>query len=224
MPLNTSDMEILVLNITLFGDDKRLLSKRLSRLFPKLTDKQRNSICNLPYRGWGRLSSAFLNELTAISPETGENWTILRTLWETNDNLMQILSDKYDFADAIEKQNQENGDLPQTLSYELIDRQPLSPAVKRQVWQTILIIKELCQAKKQPPKRIFIEMARENQNTDRTVSRRKQLIDLYQSCKKEERDWINELNEKNDSDLRRDKLYLYYVQMGRCMYDVVKIG
>ena len=68
---------------------------------------------------------------------------------------MQILSDKYDFADAIEKQNQENGDLPQTLSYELIDRQPLSPAVKRQVWQTILIIKELCQAKKQPPKRIF---------------------------------------------------------------------
>lgn len=59
MPLNTSDMEILVLNITLFGDDKRLLSKRLSRLFPKLTDKQRNSICNLPYRGWGRLSSAF---------------------------------------------------------------------------------------------------------------------------------------------------------------------
>ncbi|MEI3282077.1 MAG: type II CRISPR RNA-guided endonuclease Cas9 [Enterocloster sp.] len=108
--------------------------------------------------------------------------------------------------------------LPQTLSYELIDRQPLSPAVKRQVWQTILIIKELCQAKKQPPKRIFIEMAREKQNTDRTVSRRKQLIDLYQSCKKEERDWINELNEKNDSDLRRDKLYLYYVQMGRCMY------
>lgn len=218
MPLNTSDMEILVLNITLFGDDKRLLSKRLSRLFPKLTDKQRNSICNLPYRDWGRLSSAFLNELTAISPETGENWTILRTLWETNDNLMQILSDKYDFADAIEKQNQENGDFPQTLSYELIDRQPLSPAVKRQIWQTILIIRELCQAKKQPPKRIFIEMAREKQNTDRTVSRRKQLIDLYQSCKKEERDWINELNEKNDSDLRRDKLYLYYVQMGRCMY------
>lgn len=216
--LNINDMETLVLNITLFGDDKRLLSKRLSRLFPDLTDKQRNSLCNLPYRGWGRLSAAFLNELTAPSPETGENWTILRTLWETNDNLMQILSDKYTFAEAIEKKNQADGEHPQTLSYDLIDKQPLSPAVKRQVWQTILIIKELCQVKKQAPKRIFIEMAREKTNTGRIASRKKQLIELYQRCEKEERDWINELNVKSDSDLRRDKLYLYYVQMGRCMY------
>ena len=218
IPLNVNDMETLVLNITLFGDDKRLLNKRLSKLFPELTDKQRNSLCNLPYRGWGRLSAVFLNELAVPSPETGEDWTILRTLWETNDNLMQILSDKYAFADAIEKKNQAEGEHPQTLSYELIDKQPLSPAVKRQVWQTILIIKELCQVKKQAPKRIFIEMAREKTNTGRTASRKKQLIELYQSCKNEERDWINELNEKSDSDLRRDKLYLYYVQMGRCMY------
>lgn len=218
IPLNVNDMEILVLNITLFGDDKRLLSKRLSKLFPDLTDKQRKSLCNLPYRGWGRLSAAFLNELTVPSPETGEDWTILRTLWETNDNLMQILSDKYAFADAIEKKNQADGEQSQTLSYDLIDKQPLSPAVKRQVWQTILIIKELCQVKKHAPKRIFIEMAREKSNTGRTISRKKQLIELYQSCKSEERDWINELNKKNDSDLRGDKLYLYYVQMGRCMY------
>ena len=44
------------------------------------------------------------------------------------------------------------------------------------------------------------------------------LIDLYKKCKSEERDWINELEQTEDSRLRSDRLYLYYTQNGRCMY------
>ena len=68
------------------------------------------------------------------------------------------------------------------------------------------------------PSRVFIEMAREKQESKRTESRKKQLIDLYRSCKGEEKDWIAEVNARSDQELRSDKLYLYYTQKGRCMY------
>ena len=71
---------------------------------------------------------------------------------------------------------------------------------------------------KESPKRIFIEMAREKQESKRTESRKKQLMDLYKACKNEEKDWVKELGAKKEQDLRSDKLYLYYTQKGRCMY------
>ena len=112
LSLNQAEKECIILNVTLFGDDKAILKQRLKKLFPELTEKQRDSISKLPYRGWGRLSKVFLEEMEAPAPETGEAWSIIRALWETNDNLMQLLSEKYLFASAIEEKNgneQKNG-------------------------------------------------------------------------------------------------------------------
>ena len=89
-----SDKENIILNITLFGEDKGLLMKRIGKLYPDLTGPQKKAVCSLSYKGWGRLSRRFLEGITAPAPETGEVWTIIRTLWETNDNLMQVLSEK----------------------------------------------------------------------------------------------------------------------------------
>ena len=105
LSLNQAEKECIILNVTLFGDDKAILKQRLKKLFPELTEKQRDSISKLPYRGWGRLSKVFLEETEAPAPETGEAWSIIRALWETNDNLMQLLSEKYLFASAIEEKN-----------------------------------------------------------------------------------------------------------------------
>ena len=52
----------------------------------------------------------------------------------------------------------------------------------------------------------------------RSDSRKKQLVELYRACKNEEREWITELNAQSDQQLRSDKLFLYYIQKGRCMY------
>lgn len=76
-------------------------------------------------------------------------------------------------------------------------------------------MKELQKVMGQAPKRVFVEMAREKQESKRTKSRKKQLIDLYKKCKDEEKDWIAELNKQEDHQLRSDKLYLYYTQKGR---------
>lgn len=217
--LSQAEKEEIILNITLFGEDKKLLGKRLSAMYPTLTEKQKKGLCSLSYRGWGRLSRRFLEGIASPAPETGEVWSVIQALWETNDNLMQVLSAKYQFVNRIEE---ENG-ISETkeISYHLIEELSVSPAVKRQIWQTLQVIKELCKVMSGPPKRVFVEMARgadESKKPDSRNSRRQKLLELYKKCKDEERDWVQELGCREDYDLRGDKLYLYYTQKGRCMY------
>lgn len=69
-------------------------------------------------------------------------------------------------------------------------------------------------------------MARaEDEKKWKTVSRKDRLLDLYKKCKDEIRNWSadikklgEEIKELSDGQLRSDKLYLYYTQMGRSMY------
>ena len=75
------------------------------------------------------------------APETGEVWNIITALWETNDNFMQLLSKEYQFSDRIEELNEEKAD-PE-VSYQTIVDLYVSPAVKRQIWQTLQIVQEI---------------------------------------------------------------------------------
>lgn len=215
--LTYAEKEDIILNITLFGDDKKLLKQRLKKMYTQLNDKQVAELCKLSYNGWGRLSNRFLSGITALAPESGEVWTIIQAMWESNDNLMQVLSNKYEFLKAIEEEN--GKDVSNTISYQLINELYVSPAVKRQIWQTLLIVKEICKIMEAPPVRVFVEMARGNvDDNQRTVSRKQHLMELYKQCKVEEREWISKLEHIDESSLRSDKLYLYYTQKGRCMY------
>lgn len=81
MHLSEREKEEIILNVTLFGDARSLLRKRIGKICPQLTDKQKESLSNLSYRGWGRLSKKFLNGI-AISVQGEEEWTIIKTLWE----------------------------------------------------------------------------------------------------------------------------------------------
>ena len=90
--------------------------------------------------------------------------------------------------------------------------------MKREIWQTLKILKEIQKVMGGEPKRVFIEMAREHQESKRTDSRKSWLMDLYKACKKEERDWLEELGQYESHQLRSDKLFLYYTQKGKCMY------
>ncbi len=215
--LDRDAKEQLVLDITIFGEDKKLLRKRIRALIPEASERQIEKLVQLKYDGWGRISKEFFLEVEAPDPETGEVMNIIGMLRETQDNLMQILSKKYEFACQIELANEkEKGN--QGLSYESMDELYLSPAVKRQTWQCLRLAKEIQKIMGAEPKRIFIEMAREKQESKRTVSRKKHLIELYQKCKEEERDWIKEIDARDENSFRGDRLYLYYTQMGRCMY------
>lgn len=211
-----------ILWITLYGGEKKMLKRVIRKNYSstQISDEQLNQICRINYQGWGRLSKEFLAETEAVNTETGENFTIIQALRQTNDNLMQLLSSRYSFAKEIASKNETMLKPVTNISYvELFKNIPASPAIKRSAWQAILITEEIRKIMGKSPKKIFVEMARGTDGKkERTISRKDRLIELYKSCQDEERDWIDELSRTPESRFRSIKLYLYYTQMGRCMY------
>lgn len=227
--LSQKAKEEIILNIVLFGDDKKLLKQRLQKMFPELTEKQLKSISSLSYKGWGTLSKTFLENITAHVPGCSGERNIITAMWETNHNLQQLLKKDYGFLGKIESFN--FSEAKADFTYETVDKLYVSPAVKRPIWQTLKIIKELQKIMGGSPERIFIDMGRGDSNNpkSKTKSRKEHLQDLYNSCIEEVRSdaWLSEvygrLQAQEDAQLKSQKLYLYYTQMGRCMYSGEKI-
>jgi CRISPR-associated endonuclease Csn1 len=212
-------IEGMIQAIVLFGDDRKLLRRRIQNGYGELLSKEEvAAICKLKYMGWGRLSKEFLEEIYHVDHKTGEMINIIAMMHRTNDNLMQLLSSQYRFTGALEEKNREVLSDNTDIAYSIVKDLYVSPAVRRSIWQSLKIVKEIAKIKKTAPKKVFVEVARENGEKKRTVSRKNALIALYKNCKEEERDWQVELEAKTDHELRRDRLYLYYTQMGRCMY------
>lgn len=208
-------VEELILWILLFGEDRRMLESAIKEKYQSyLNESQIQQICKLTYSGWGRISKRLLDELEGVDSVTGEVGTMMDFLWQSNENFMEILHGR-GFLAAIDRENA--GDGKKSVE-DLIEEMHLAPAVKRPVLQAVRIVAEVEKIQKYPPKKIFIEMARGKQNTGRTKSRKSRLLELYQSCKKEEPNLFSLLENETEANLRRDRLYLYYVQFGKCMY------
>ena len=58
-------------------------------------------ISRLKYAGWGRFTHKFLYEIQAVNPETGELMSVVRMMWNTQFNLMELLSDAFEFRMQI---------------------------------------------------------------------------------------------------------------------------
>ncbi len=215
-----SQIEDIIRYITLFGDDAKLLRKRLKNHYGSiLSDVQIDKISELKFTGWARLSEKLLTGIYHLTQENGieQHINIINAMRIYGDNLMELLSRRYQFSEQINAHNKAMQDNAAALSYKLVDDLYVSPALKRGIWQTLLIIDELVKIMGRPPKRIFIEMARGPEEKKRTHSRKQKLIDLYKSIKTD-RDWAAEIGNYSDAEMRSKKLYLYYLQMGKCMY------
>ena len=213
--------ERIIFLLTIHHDDKRRLQKRIRAEFTEaqITDDQLQKVLRLNYQGWGRFSAEFLKELKGVDTETGEVFSIINALRKTDDNLMQLLSNRYTFSEELEKYNSNKRKKIEALTYDnIMEGIVASPAIKRSAWQAISIVMELSKIMGREPKRIFVEMARGPEEKKHTISRKNQLLELYKSVKDESRDWKTELETKTESDFRSIKLFLYYTQMGRCMY------
>lgn len=205
---------------TIYGDDWKMIKDMIEKEYPnELTEEQLSKIKNLKYSGWGNFSKEFLTEIEGAECETGEIRNIVNALWETNNNLMQLLSEEFTYKDEIERINKEEPDVIGKLTYEnVVEDLYVSPAVKRAIWQSLQIVEEIKKVQKTAPKKIFVELARGEEEKKRTKSRKDKLIDLYKSCKSDTRDWVGEIEKREERDFSSMKLYLYYIQMGKCMY------
>ncbi len=217
--INTDMIEEIIKWITLFGDSGPMLQKRIVDNYGDLLDKdQVSKILSLKYSGWGRLSKELLCDIYDVNKETGELLNIINAMRDTNNNLMELLSGRHEYSNKISKMNLADTEQDDKLSYQMVEDLRLSPAVKRGIWQALQIVEELMKIMQKQPKKIFVEFAREEGIKRRTTSRRQNLIDLYANCKEDCMSLMEGLESKSDVDLRDDRLYLYYTQMGRCMY------
>lgn len=208
---------------TVYGDSKSMLKKCIVKEFgDKLTDEQIKRISGFRFKDWGSLSKELL-ELPGCDKSTGEIIPLIRAMWETNHNFMELIhSDAFTFQDSLQDKQTNALKVLGDFEVEDLDEYYFSAPVKRMIWQTILVIREIEKVMGSAPKRVFIEMTRSDEekgDKGRKDSRGKALLALYKSIKDNERDWKTEI-EKADADgsLRSKKLYLYYTQMGRCMY------
>ena len=206
---------------TVYGDTKSFLKEKIEENFGDiLSAAQIKRICGIKFKDWGRLSKAML-ELEGADRETGEVLTIISRMWNENVNLMECLSDKYTYLDTIKDEARNITKSFGEIRYEDLEELYISAPVKRMVWQTILVVKELVKVMGGPPAKIFVEMARDvdgKNDKSRKDSRQKKFADLYKKCKDDGRDWSKEIAETPETKFRSKKLYLYYTQKGRCMY------
>lgn len=206
---------------TVYGDSKKFLKEKIEEEYSGvLSGEQIKRILGFKFKDWGRLSKEFL-ELPGCDTSVGECVSLIRMMWETNLNLMELInSPKYSYkAELADRQERGLKSLCE-MHPEDLDEYYFSAPVKRMVWQTILIIKELEQIMGAPPKRVFMEMTRKpDEKKVRTISRKQKFLDLYKNIKEETRDWKGEIEEADENGtLRSKKMYLYLTQMGRCMY------
>lgn len=216
-----SMIEDIVFWCTVYGDSKKFLREQITEKYgDQLSEDQIKRILGFKFKDWGRLSKEFL-ELSGCDKSTGEIRSLIRSLWETNYNLMELINaPEYSYKEELEKRQTTALKTLSDMEAEDLDEYYFSAPVKRMIWQTLQIIQELEKVLGAPPERLFVEMTRSPQQKKmRTVSRRQKFLDLYKSIKKEQRDWKTEI-EKADEDgrLKSKKMYLYFTQKGRCMY------
>lgn len=228
-------IEDIIFDITIF-EDKAILKKRLEKKYSKIIDEDKiKKICKLAYKDWGRLSKKFLLEFKPCD-ENGEviDTSIIKIMENENLILQEILFlEKYHYQDRLrEYRNNVIGVREYNMESikKAIDESYVSPMMKRSLIQSFKIILELEKIVKQPINNFFIECARGNvdgkkKTDDSRYAAAKKFIEEAKKQNKFDKD-INfeKLEEKlnkyeNDkSAFRSDRIYLYFTQLGRCLY------
>lgn len=215
-------IEDIILWITLYGEEKELIKSKIKEKYlDKVTPEEMKLILKLKYKDWSRLSKEFLTEIKTMDEETGELISIIEMLWRKNENIMELLSYKYDFSDKIKEYNGINEEEKNITYEDLVKDLQVSPSVKKMIWRALVIVKEIKKITKKSPKKIFIEMARDTQTEKkRTEKRKDKLLELYKNIKNDDsiKELEKNLKDRTNDDLKSKKLYLYYLQLGRCMY------
>ena len=192
--LSENDVEKIIERAS-YAEDKSRVKKWLRKEYPDLSQDDVRYITKIKIKEFGKLSRTFLTELKGCNKQDGEMTTILRIMWETNDNLMEILSDKYTFREAVEAFTQEYYTGKKKSLKERLDEMRVSNSVRRPVYRTLAVVKDIEKAFGKPDK-IFVEMTRggqTDQKRKRTKSRKQQILDLYDKCKDDVHDLMQQL-------------------------------
>lgn len=216
--LTIQDAENIIRWITIF-EDKDILEEKIREEYPILSDIVSKIILKR-YKGWSSLSLKLLTEIYYTDKSTNLKKNIMDLMYETEENFMQIINnDEYDFQSLIAICNKEVQDYTK-INYDLVKELATSPAVKRGIFQSLLVIQELVKYMGYEPKNISIEMARgDDKVKKRTMDRKKYLLSIYDANKNTINDYKNISNKlKSLEKVDSQKLFLYFIQEGKSLY------
>lgn len=241
------DVEDAILAITLF-EDKKTRKSRIKKIFSDVADERLNKISSLSYTKFGRLSREFLQLKSMVTDkETGEvteGYTLLEIMERTGQTMMAVLhNEKYGFGEQLDRIRREKlgsaSDDPEQRVMDYIEELYVSPLMKRPLIQAWRIIQEV-QGKilHAPIDEFYVECTRVT-DSGKKGQRTKSRFEVVESFLKEAeklsagddsvyngdlKKRLNDLrNEKDQARYRSDKLYLYFMQLGRCAYSLKEI-
>lgn len=211
---NSKYVEEAIYILTVFPEDKKLIRNRLLKIGNRYFKDTINTVTNLKLSGWGRLSKKLL---IGLQDENG--FSILDVMEKEGLNLMEVLEGTSPFKNLIVQSNncciEENG----TFYERYISSAYANAAAKRTAQQALLVIDDVVKTLKQEPEVIYIESTRFDGIKGRNVSPRKtQLQNIYKKINGIPVSLLKELDLVSDAQLSNDKVYLYFLQMGKDLY------
>ena len=211
---NEAILENIVHTLTIF-EDREMIKQRLTQYSSIFEEKVIKALTRRHYTGWGKLSAKLINGIR--DKQTGK--TILDYLIDdacSNRNFMQLINDEgLSFKEAIQKAQVvgKTDDLNQ-----VVQELPGSPAIKKGILQSIKIVDELVKVMGHAPDSVVIEMARENQTTNKGRSKSQQRLKTLSDAISELGSNILKEYPTDNIQLQNDRLFLYYLQNGKDMY------
>ncbi|QBO36921.1 type II CRISPR RNA-guided endonuclease Cas9 [Periweissella cryptocerci] len=217
-------LEELVMVQTVFEDREIRLRRLAQPQFAVFSADEKEKLAAKHYTGWGRLSQKLLtSKFIEINLETAgdvvpQKHSIFELLYHTDQNLMEILNNgDYGVQDWL---NEQNSVQEENAIKEQIEALAGPKNIKRGITQVFRILEDLRKVLGGNPEKVYIEFAREPQNTGITNSRLRRVQDLYSSASLNEtfKDLAASLAEQTKESIQDDRLYLYYLQEGKDMY------
>ncbi|MFL2020383.1 type II CRISPR RNA-guided endonuclease Cas9 [Weissella hellenica] len=208
-------------------EDKSVLANQLATMQLDLTQQQIDKLKTKHWTGWGRLSHKLLttptvNNVGKILPNEFDNvaikHSIIDTLFATQLNLMEIINNNQDLYEVRAWITEENQDTEYGENvYDLIQNLAGGKEIKRGITQSFRILDDIVRAMGEEPERVYLEFARETQESKRTVSRQQRLLEKYKGHS-DLKELQSKLNEEAPEKFKDDRLYLYYLQQGKDLY------
>lgn len=199
--------------LTIF-DDLNIRRKRIKEL-KCFTPSEIEAIIRLKYTKWGSFSRKALHGVVGSNGKT-----VLETMYDTDKHFNEIIFDEaLGFKDMFRREEET------ITKFRHADVEELycSPVVKKGIWNALKIVEEISKVAGKDPARIFLESTAGEEEKKKKDSRTQRLKKLYDEIKNEtyfEKDCYAELKrlESEKKTIDSDKLYLWLIQLGRCMY------
>ena len=209
---DTALCEDIIRTCTVFRESEMIGDILEKRHGDVLDGREISELKDVHFTGWGNYSEMFLTGLYETERDSGRRMNIMELMEHTQYRLDELLG-MYDFDGQIRG-------LPGQGTHADADRylseNNTSSMTNRTLHRMLAVVRDIVRHMGRPPSRIFIEQTG-IKGGDCTMRRKAHLQYLYRRAK-EKPSWAESLGKLSEADLRNKSLYLYYTQLGRCMY------